>query len=327
MKILVFGAGAIGSIYGYFLSQSDNEVVHFVRASRAEQLRSGLSVRILDGRSPNDIREVDTTYPIRTVTDFNTTRRFDLILVSVNHHSLDAAVRVLRDNDVQGDVLFFNGLWTDYAPLDQLITRGRYLWGYPVAGGNVDYEKARLEGAILDNVLLGEIDGRTTDRLRRIVGVFRNAAIAVETPPNILNWIWIHMAINAGVISTCLKYGSAPAFMDSTKALREGILTIRETLKVAVARGANLDECKSEIRNYYLPTFISSLAFKQVFRRKVLARKIMELHNNLDDLYDLCTDVYRSAKELGTGTPLFDQKAQYFLRADAKVEADQMTAR
>ena len=122
------------------------------------------------------------------------------------------------------------------------------------------------------------------------------------------------MAINAGVISTCLKYGSAPAFMNSTKALREGILTIRETLKVAVAKGADLDECKSEIRNYYLSTLISSMAFKQVFRRNVLARKIMELHNNLDDLYDLCTDVYQSAKDLGIHTPLFDQKAQYFLR-------------
>jgi hypothetical protein len=56
------------------------------------------------------------------------------------------------------------------------------------------------------------------------------------------------------------------------------------------------------------------LAFKQVFRRNVLARKIMELHNNLDDLYDLCTDVYQSAKDFGIHTPLFDQKARCFLR-------------
>ena len=314
MRILVFGAGAIGSIYGYFLSQLENEVVHFVRAPRAEQLSRGLHVSILDGRSPKDIRHVGATYQIRTVTDFAAGRQFDLILVSVNHRSLEAAVSTLRENDVRGDVLFFNGLWTDYSPLDDLIARDRYLWGYPVAGGNVDYENARLEGAILDSVLLGEIDGRTTDRLSRIVGVFKKAAIAVEIPTSILHWIWIHMAINAGVISTCLKYGSAPAFMDSTKALREGILTIRETLKVAVAKGAGLDECKSEIRNYYLPTFFSSLAFKRVFKRNVLARKIMELHNNLDDLYDLCSDVHRSAKELGISTPLFDQKAQYFLR-------------
>jgi 2-dehydropantoate 2-reductase len=314
MKVLVFGAGPIGSIYSYFLSQAGNKVIHFVRPSRAEQLSRGLHVSILDGRSPKDIKHVDTDYPIRTITDFGTERQFDLILVSVKHHSLEDALRVLRESGVRGDFLFFNGLWTDYSALDKFIPRDRYLWGYPVAGGNVDYEKARLEGAILDNVLLGEIDGRTTDRLKRIVGVFKNAAIAVETPANILHWIWIHMAINAGVISTCLKYGSAPAFMDSTKALREGILTIRETLKVAVAKGADFNECKGEIRNYYLPTFFSSLAFKQVFRRNVLARKIMELHNNLDDLYDLCTDVYQSAKDLGIHTPLFDQKARYFLR-------------
>jgi len=320
MRVLVFGAGPIGSIYSYFLSQVGNEVIHFVRALRAEQLSRGLHVSILDGRSPKDIKHVDMNYQIRTITDFGTERQFDLILVSVKHHSLEAALRVLRENDVRGDFLFFNGLWTDYSALDEFIARDRYLWGYPVAGGNVDYGKARLEGAILDNVLLGEIDGKATDRLKRVADVFKNAAIAVETPANILHWIWIHMAINAGVISTCLKYGSAPAFMDSTKALREGILTIREALKVAVAKGADLNECKSEIRNYYLPALISSVAFKQVFRRNVLARKIMELHNNLSDLYDLCTDVYRSAKELGISTPLFDQKAQYFLHKTSSVK-------
>jgi len=312
MRVLVFGAGAIGSIYGFFLALAGNQVVHFVRPSRSAQLKNGLRARILDGRSPKDIKQTDTIYQIRTITDFRTERQFDLTVVSVKHHALAGALRALGESDPSGDVLFFNGLWTDYAPLDPLIARERYLWGYPVAGGHVDYEKARLEGAILDNVLLAETDGKQTERLSRIKALFTNAGLAVESPKNILHWIWIHMAINAGVISTCLKYGSASAFMDSSKALREGILTIRETLKVAAAKGANLDECKDEIRNFYLPTFISSLAFKRVFKKNLLARRIMELHNNLDDLYGLCSDVYQSAKEMGISTPRFEQKAVYF---------------
>jgi hypothetical protein len=71
------------------------------------------------------------------------------------------------------------------------------------------------------------------------------------------------MAIKAAVISTCLKYGSASAFMDNARALREGILTMRETLKVATAKGAILDVHKSEIRTYYLPALFSGIMFKQ----------------------------------------------------------------
>ena len=168
------------------------------------------------------------------------------------------------------------------------------------------------------HVLLAEIDGRKTERYQRLVGLFEGAGIKVESPKNILHWIWIHMAINAGVISTCLKYGSARAFMNDTKALREGILTIREALKVAAAKGADLDECKNEVRTYYLPVSFSSITFKRVFKKNILARRIMELHNNLDDLYELCTDVYQSARTLGIHTPLFDQKAGYFLDKSQK---------
>lgn len=318
MRILIFGAGAIGSIYGYFLSKANNEVVHFVRECRAQQLNHGMRVNIVDGRDPKQIVKVDETYPIRTISHFLAMKQFDMILVSIKHGSLDQAMSTLKENNVTGDVVFFNGLRKDYSSLDAHLARDRYLWGYPVPGGNVDYAKARLEGAILDNVLLAEIDGRKTERYQRLVGLFEGAGIKVESPKNILHWIWIHMATNAGVIRTCLKYGSARAFMDDTKALREGILTIRETLKVAAAKGADLDECKNEVRTYYLPVFFSSIMFKQVFRKNILARRIMELHNNLEDLYELCTDVYRSARTLGIHTPLFDQKAGYFLDKSQK---------
>ena len=63
MRILIFGAGAIGSIYSYFLSKANNEVLHFVREGRAQQLNHGMRVNILDGRDPKHIGKVDETYP------------------------------------------------------------------------------------------------------------------------------------------------------------------------------------------------------------------------------------------------------------------------
>lgn len=51
MKIMIFGAGAIGTIYGYVLSKAGNEVVHYVRPNRATQIKDGIQVSILDGRN------------------------------------------------------------------------------------------------------------------------------------------------------------------------------------------------------------------------------------------------------------------------------------
>ena len=49
--------------------------------------------------------------------------------------------------------------------------------------------------------LLGEIDGRKTERYQRLVGLFEGAGIKVESPKNILHWIWIHMAVSIQVSS------------------------------------------------------------------------------------------------------------------------------
>ena len=45
MRILVIGAGMIGSIYGWALSDCGHDVVHLVRRGRATALRDSLTVR------------------------------------------------------------------------------------------------------------------------------------------------------------------------------------------------------------------------------------------------------------------------------------------
>lgn len=41
MKILVFGTGVIGSIYGHVLTQAGNDVTHYVRPGKARALQGG----------------------------------------------------------------------------------------------------------------------------------------------------------------------------------------------------------------------------------------------------------------------------------------------
>jgi ketopantoate reductase len=48
MKILIIGAGVIGSIYGWVLSQNDNEIIHLVRSNKKDNFRNGIPIDILD---------------------------------------------------------------------------------------------------------------------------------------------------------------------------------------------------------------------------------------------------------------------------------------
>ena len=46
MRVLVIGAGIIGSIYGWALAESGHHVVHLVRSGRACAMRDGLPLEI-----------------------------------------------------------------------------------------------------------------------------------------------------------------------------------------------------------------------------------------------------------------------------------------
>ena len=50
MRVLVTGAGIIGSIYGWALAETGNHVVHFVRSGRAAAFRDGLPLDVFDRR-------------------------------------------------------------------------------------------------------------------------------------------------------------------------------------------------------------------------------------------------------------------------------------
>ena len=50
MRVLVIGAGIIGSIYGWALSESGHDVEHLVRSGRAATLLEGLPLDLFDRR-------------------------------------------------------------------------------------------------------------------------------------------------------------------------------------------------------------------------------------------------------------------------------------
>jgi len=50
MRVLVVGAGVIGSIHGWALAESGHQVIHLVRSGRAATLRDGMRLDICDRR-------------------------------------------------------------------------------------------------------------------------------------------------------------------------------------------------------------------------------------------------------------------------------------
>ena len=311
MKILVLGLGVIGTTYGYLFSKQGHKVEHYIRPSSTNKAIEHLSVGLLDGRHNKKGDEIDDQYRIIHATEGT---HYDLIIVSISSLKLADVIETINKMRFEGTLLLFCGIWEKRAYIDQIMNGHKYILGYPVAGGRIDRDKKRLECVVFDHVMLEKEANSHISNYTNIEHLFREIGIQTECPYDMLSWIWLHLAINAGVISTISSImgttntdpkQAVTKFMDSPTNLKHAIKAIRECIRIAQARGIKLSDYRNETLPYRLPTWLSAWMMKRMFATNRLTRRIMQLHTNLPDLVYICNKVYKEGKKHNVSAPLF----------------------
>ncbi|MCB4935688.1 2-dehydropantoate 2-reductase [Streptococcus mutans] len=306
MKILVIGLGTIGSIYGYVFQKAGHEVEHYLRKDSSKVAVKQLQVDLLDGRAEKDGIQSCDVYQVKHCSS----KTYDFIFVSVPSGGLTSAIDSLAADGISGTLILACGIWEDRAYVDKLVKGYSYILGYPVAGGNI--RDNRLTCCLFDHFMLERKEKAAISNYEKLAKLFADCQIQLEQPYDMLEWIWLHMGINAGVISVMGKSGdvkdtaaAAKQLMDSRQYLKEAVNTIRETSQIVASRGVNLKHYKNELLAYKLPTVISAPLMKRMFAKKVLTRKIMTLHGNTQDLMFVCKCLYDSGKKNQIAAPNF----------------------
>ena len=289
MKILILGLGVIGSTYGYILRKSGHDVVHYIRPTSQNHATESLSVSLLDGRNDKKGLQTEDHYPITHATPGS---RYDFIIVSLSSLRLEEALETLRDNRFEGTILLFCGVWESREHIEHIMAGRPYLLGYPVAGGRLNKADCRLECVVFDHIMLESRKRTSVENYDDITRSFLQSGIKSECPHDMLEWIWLHMSINAGVISTIIALAEADPkradecverLMNRTHLLRRAVLTVRECMKIVAGRGVNLRHYRSEVLPFRLPIWLSAPLMKRMFATQILTRQIMLLHANVPD--------------------------------------------
>ncbi len=307
MKILVIGAGVIGTIYGYVLRNAGNDVTHYVRPGKKSLFEKGISMRLLDGRQKHPADQ-DVRYDLNVTEEINLAEGYELILVSVRHYQMDSVLPLLKEKAGNIDILFFNGNWEGFEKVNEFIPPSHYLWGFPVAGGG--YIDNHLDGALLDEIRLGEVDGRNTPRLEKIARMFQDAGLKVDVQANMLHWLWVHFAINCGIIGAAIKAGGSSQLLNSIGNFRTGILAGREALTVCKARGVDVDSFE-DAKSFSMPALPGAMAVWFMMKTNAPARKIMERHTAVDELQRMYFDLLTTADQLHVDMPVYRSLKPY----------------
>lgn len=207
----------------------------------------------------------------------------------------------LRDFAGKADVLFFNGNWDGTELINSYLPTSKYLWGFPVAGGGFTSD-GQLNAALLNEVRLGELDGQITTRLMKLRKMFEQANLKVDVQANILHWLWVHFAINSGVIGAAFKAHGATQLLNSIPGFRDAILAGRDALEVCKMRGVDIRSFE-DAKSFYLPTWLGAIAIWLMMKTNKPARKIMETHTAVDELQQIYWDVLKTGRMLKAPMP------------------------
>lgn len=307
MKICILGLGVIGTTYGYVFQKAGHQIEHLVRESKKQNISSRLNITILDGRYDNKGEEKTDTY---TINFAKPNTNYDFILLSVASGKIKNAIATLSQNNITGSLVLFCNFWSSREQIEEIVGNYKYIIGFPTAGGNLINQK--LNCVLFDHIMIESEEKTTIPNYKNLIELLKSADIKREVPYDMVEWIWIHMAINAGVTSTAARKGKiddpkqlAISLMQDSHALSIAVKSIRETVKVVKARGVDLRLYKKELLPYKIPSTIAGIVMKQMFAKNELTRRIMTLHNDVNDIMYGCKSIYETGKRKKLYLPLF----------------------
>lgn len=185
-RLLIFGAGVIGSIYALRFAQYGLDVTVLARGKRLDELKKN-GLRYNDNGTIKQI-------PIKTIDKLEDDDVYDYIFVPVRYDQVESALTVIKNNQSKTIVTLTNTMGYDHW-LE--IVDDRLLPGFPGAGGDIkeDVLYAQFGSEKHQGTIFGEINGLVTERVKDLAKIFETVDLQYEIQKNILAFHISHTAL------------------------------------------------------------------------------------------------------------------------------------
>lgn len=235
MKICVLGAGALGCSIGGVLTEAGCEVYLINRLQAHVEAMNTAGLRIRDDAGERLVK-------VKAATSCAGIGPVDLVIVLVkSFHTLEAikgASELIGEHTLV--LSLQNGLGHEDI-LAEVVGRHRVLAGKTYVGGVLLGAGHIIAGTRGKETVIGELDGRLSDRVQAVAAVFNRAGLQTTVSANIMGTIWDKLLVNVatGALSgiTRLTYGSLYQIPEVRDA---ALAAVGEAMAVARASGVTL---------------------------------------------------------------------------------------
>ena len=311
-KILVYGAGPLGSLFAVRLAQAGHAVSLLSRGQRLADLRQhGLVLE--DGQSGER-----TVTHLPLVEALSPEDAYDLVLVIMRKNRVPAILPALAANRHTPNVLFMHNNAAGPGDLVAALGQERVLLGFPMSAGMfVEGHVVRcLAGTEKEPVAIpiGEVDGSLTGRLRQ-VGEWLSAmpGYQAELRTDMDAWLKCHVALLFPSIAPATFAAGLDRFrLARTRDL--SVLTvraIREAFQVMTALGIPITPPKFKLFQRLPEWLLVPLLRKMAQREAIEIALIGHARAARDESQHLAQEFIALRDQSGVATPSIDRLLPY----------------
>ncbi len=188
-KILIFGAGVIGSVYAGKLALAGHSVSVLARSKRLKELELNGLLLSENGKKTNKTN-------VTVISELKRDDIYDFIFVTLRKDQLKAALHLLGQNQSKNFVFMVNTS-SGYADWIDQIGLERVIPAFPGAGGKIENGTVyySLTSGFVQPTTLGEIDGKASPRINELVEILRNAGFPTSISKRMDSWQKSHVAM------------------------------------------------------------------------------------------------------------------------------------
>ncbi len=317
-KILVFGAGVLGSLYAARLQQSGRDVTILARKTRFKDIREhGIVLEhALTGKKE--------LVALPVVEHLHENDAYDLIVVLVRKNQVASTLPTLAANKATPNILFMVNNPSGYAVWANAVGPERLVLGFAGAGGTRVGNVVRyvVVSRFLQPTTFGELDGSTSSRLKEIMQIFSRAGFPTASTPEMDAWQKTHVAWISPLANALYKVNCDNHLLArSPEVLRLVVQAVHEGFNVLRALGIPITPAKLRLWEWIpegvLVRFLMLLADTAYFRTAAVEHTAAAF----DEMWQIAEEFRSLTLSTAVATPAIDRLRSYIPHPTSMVSA------
>ena len=296
MRILIYGAGVIGSLYAVLFAETGYDTSIYARGKRLEFLKKN---GLLYKKNQN-IRRAEATI----LGELSDNDAYDFILLTVRENQLYEALAELKNNKSNIIVTMVNSL-DSYKKWEDIVGKGRILPAFPGAGGSINNDgilDAALTPRMIQPTTFAEISENKSERTKQFSEILRHAHIPYQKVTDMHLWQLCHLAMVVPIADAYYESDDPEKVGKEWKIMRKTAERLKRNFNFWRKQKGKLSPWKMNIFRFLPLSFLTimlAVTFGSSFGDKFMYQHAMKAPDEMRELHKQFYAYMKKMKKCG----------------------------